>query len=286
MTLPTINEPSVISARHALCHRLRELRRRAGLSGRRLADLLGWAPSKVSKIENGRQSPSPEDIRRWARATGDEHETEALLAAADTAEFQYTEWRHLLRGGFHGLETARADLDARTRITRVYAADLIPDLLQTGDYAHARFLDHPFPAADVTAGLTARVERQRILYSPTHRFHVLLSEAALRCRACPPEVMLGQLDRLLAITALPTVRLGVIEFSRERLTTPRHGFALYDNGRVLVETITAVLDLRQPSEIETYGTVFNRLAAAAEHGAGARSIISRVIDDQWRRRPA
>ena len=55
-------------AREALGLRLRELRRDAQLTGRELAQSQGWHPSKVSKIEAGKQTPSQADIRAWAVA--------------------------------------------------------------------------------------------------------------------------------------------------------------------------------------------------------------------------
>ena len=71
-TLPPNNSSgpySVLEARKALGKRLRELRRAAGLTGRQLADALSWPPSKVSKLENGRQTPSDDDVRAWTRTT-------------------------------------------------------------------------------------------------------------------------------------------------------------------------------------------------------------------------
>ncbi len=41
--------------------RLRALRVQAGLSGKDLADANGWAQSKVSRIENGKQMASTEE---------------------------------------------------------------------------------------------------------------------------------------------------------------------------------------------------------------------------------
>ena len=43
-------------AREALGLRLRELRRDAHLTGRQLAASQGWHPSKVSKVEGGKQT--------------------------------------------------------------------------------------------------------------------------------------------------------------------------------------------------------------------------------------
>lgn len=75
---------NVHEARNALGKRLRDLRQQAGHSGRQLAEVLFWPPSKVSKLENGRQTPSDEDIRAWTRATNSEDETETLLASLHT----------------------------------------------------------------------------------------------------------------------------------------------------------------------------------------------------------
>ncbi|WP_405137599.1 helix-turn-helix domain-containing protein [Nocardia sp. NBC_01388] len=49
--------------------RLRELRRDAGLTGRKLADSAGWHESKTSKIEYGKQTPSEADLRAWCTLT-------------------------------------------------------------------------------------------------------------------------------------------------------------------------------------------------------------------------
>ena len=75
------------------------------------------------------------------------------------------------------------------------------------------------------------------------------------------------------------VRLGIIAFETQYATSPWHGFWMYDNERVLVETFSAALDLRQPQEIELYGNAFEQLAAVAGYSRSARGIINRAIDD-------
>jgi hypothetical protein len=65
-----------------------------------------------------------------------------------------------------------------------------------------------------------------------------------------------------------------------RAWRPWHGFWLYDdNEKVLVETLSAALGLRQLQEIELYGNAFDQLAAVAGYGRSARAIITHVIDD-------
>lgn len=274
---------NVHEARRALGKRLRELRQRAGLSGRRLAASLSWPPSKVSKLENGQQTPSDDDIYAWTRATDRPDEAETLLVSLHTLEVQHAEWQRLLRGGFRPRQQELAKLDEATRFFRVFEATVIPGLLQTAEYARTRFAETARmvkAATDVNEAVQARIQRQEVLYRPDKRFHFVLTEAALRLRLCPPPVMLGQLDRLVSLSALPSMRLGIIGFDAQyAATAPWHGFWLYDNDRVLVETFSAVLDLRQSQEIELYTGAFEQLAAVASYGRSARLIINSVVDD-------
>jgi hypothetical protein len=236
----------------------------------------------VSKLENGRQTPSDDDVRAWTRATDNGGETEALLASLHTLEVQHAEWQRILRSGIRPRQTELADLDQKTRYFRAFEATVVPGLLQTAEYARARFAEGIRLLKvrnDINEAVQGRVQRQEILYRPDKRFHFILTEAALRLRLCSPEVMLGQLDRLVSFSALPNVRLGIIGFETQYATSPWHGFWIYDNDRVLIETYSAALNLAQPQEIELYAAIFDQLAGIASYGRATRAIITRVIDD-------
>jgi transcriptional regulator with XRE-family HTH domain len=272
---------AVQDARAALGDRLRDLRRHAGLTGRQLAEALSWPASKVSKLENGRQQPTDADIRGWTEATDRADATEALLASLHTLEEQHAEWQRLLRRGLRAHQDTVIARDARTRMFRAFEPTVVPGLLQTPDYARARFEQGiaEFGVQDVDEAVAARLRRQEMLYRADKRFHLVLTEATLRYSLCPPEVMLGQLDRLIALAALPTVRLGVIGFGTPCSVAPLHGFWLFDDDRVVVESYSAELTLAQPQEIELYTRTFDALAADASYGRPARAIITAVIDD-------
>jgi len=273
---------SVHEARDALGKRLRELRQRANMSGRQLAESLSWPPSKVSKLENSRQTPTDDDIKGWTRATGREGETEALLASLHTLEVQHAEWQRQLKAGLKPHQTEIAELDAKTRLFRAFESTFVPGLLQTAEYARARFAQSitVFKVRnDINEAVQARIQRQDILYRPDKRFYFVLTEAALRYRLCPPEVMLGQLDRLVSLSALPNVKLGIIGFETAYVVAPAHGFWLLDSDCVMVETFSAELNLAQPQEISLYSGIFDALVAVASYGRAARAIINRVIDD-------
>jgi transcriptional regulator with XRE-family HTH domain len=272
---------AVQDARAALGDRLRDLRRHAGLTGRQLAEALSWPASKVSKLENGRQQPTDADIRGWTEATDRADATEALLAALHTLEEQHAEWQRLLRRGLRAHQDTIIARDARTRMFRAFEPTVVPGLLQTPDYARARFEQGiaEFGVQDVDEAVAARLRRQEMLYRADKRFHLVLTEATLRYSLCPTEVMLGQLDRLIALAALPTVQLGVLGFGTPCSVAPLHGFWLFDDDRVVVETYSAELTLAQPQEIELYTRTFDALAADASYGRAARAIITAVIDD-------
>jgi transcriptional regulator with XRE-family HTH domain len=273
---------SVQQARQALGLRLRELRRHSGLTGRELAGQLGWPASKISKLENGHQTPTDGDLRAWANATGAEKVVAELVASLHTLESQHAEWRRQLRGGLRSHQVELARLDEKTKLFRALESTFIPGLLQTAEYARARFAQSirvlKVPN-DVDEAVRVRLQRQEILYQSDKRFHFLLTEAVLRYRLCPVEVMLAQLDRLVALSAMRNVRLGIIPFETPYSVAPAHGFWLLDEDLVIVETFSAELHLAQPPEIALYSAIFDRLAAIASYGRDARAVITRVIED-------
>jgi hypothetical protein len=132
---------------------------------------------------------------------------------------------------------------------------------------------------DVNDAVAKRMQRQEMLYRTDKAFHFVLTEATLRYRLCSVEVMLGQLDRLVSLTSLRNVRLGVIAYETQYVVDPRHGFMIYNADLVRVETYSAELNLRQPHEIELYTATFEKLAAVASYGGAARAIINRAIAD-------
>ena len=272
----------VDEARNALGRRLRELRSSAGFTGKQLAELLSWPASKVSKLENGRQTPTDQDILAWTRATNSEGEKEALLASLHTLEVQHAEWRRVLKAGLLSHQIELSETDQRTKLYRSFEPAVVPGLLQTPEYARARFSQaiavHRVPN-DIDEAVQKRMQRQEMLYRPDKRFHFVLTEATLRYRLCSLDIMLGQLDRLISLSSLRNVRLGVIGHETQYMVDPRHGFMLYNSDLVRVETYSAELNLRQPHEIELYSSTFERLAAIASYRGAARAIINRVIGD-------
>src|SRR5437867_4073085 len=128
--MPTASS-SVQAARQALGDRLREIRLTAGLTGRRLASLAGWDRTKVSKIEHGRTTPTPADIRAWCEHTNAADQVVDLVASLHAVEGMFVEWRRMERTGLRRAHESVTPLFERTRRFRAYDSWLVPGLLQT-----------------------------------------------------------------------------------------------------------------------------------------------------------
>lgn len=267
--------------RETLGQRLRELRRDAGFNGKQFAEALAWHPSKVSRTESGKQTPTDSDVEQWARACGVPELVGDLVAALRNLEGHYVEHRRKFRSGMGKGQRALATFESALSVMHNFETVVLPGLLQTGEYARSRFstgLKYQGSHDDIDDAVATRMQRQQILYDRRKTFHFILSEAALRFRLCDAEVMEGQLDRLLGVAGMQRVRLGVIPFDRQfDVKAPLHGFTIYDNTTVVAETITASLTLSEPSEVERYVAVFAEYAKMACYGAEARALMTRVM---------
>ncbi|GAB3162776.1 helix-turn-helix transcriptional regulator [Myceligenerans halotolerans] len=282
-TLPrnTSTNTDIREARNELGARLRDLRRAAGLTGQRLADSLAWQGSKVSKIENGRQTPTDDEIKAWCRVVDAEDQAEALLADLHSLQTRHQEWQRMMRGGLGQVQSGVARREETTRIFRSYQSLVVPGLFQTPDYARGlleRASQVWTQGTGVDEAVMARMRRQEVLFDTSKKFRIVLTEAVLLYAVCSPEAMLAQLDRLMTVSMLPNVRLGIIPFERECAIAPEHSFWVYDDQLVLFETISAQLNLQQPQEIDLYSKVFESMALDADYDRKARAIIYRACE--------
>jgi hypothetical protein len=247
-----------------------------------LAERLGWAHSKVSKLENGRQMPSDSDVQAWCAACAPAglEELAAILSALHTLQTRHAEWKRLLLGGAHGHQDTLTRLHSKARIIHNFECNVVPGLLQTGGYARAILAEVIASQAlpnDIDQAVASRMTRQQVLYDTSKRFHIVITEAVLWYRFAPVPVMLAQLDRLVAATTLPNLRLGVIGFGTAYSRIPDHGFWIIDDKLVQVETMTAELNLTQADEIAAYAASFRQFAGLAQYGDRARAIIGDVM---------
>ncbi len=224
-----------------LADQLRDLRKAAGLTGAALAERTGWNHSKVSKIENANQEPTADDVDAWVDACGgtadDGTHLQTLLADASR---EVRDHEYALR---HGQAAEQDALDAKfQQAARIFNVEMftIPGLLQTSEYIRHRLLENvDLYGADpvgVDSGIAARMRRQELLYRGDKTFEFVLTQSALNALLCPPDVMRGQLDRLLGLMGSPNVTLGIVPVGNAKLErTLLNGFYVLDE-MVFVET--------------------------------------------------
>lgn len=269
------------TAREALGARLRELRAGAGMEGKALAAQLGWQTSKVSRLQNGKQTPTRADLSAWAGAVGRpevEDELHGLLAALDMKQ-RHRSWRRQLAGGHRGRQETAVRQTANTKVIRGLEVARVPGLFQTPEYARIVFdTNAEFRGIPPTTGaaVEARMRRQDALYEPEKSFRFLVCEAALYHRPCPADVMSEQLDRLYNLVGQRRIELGIIPFGAELRRTIPHAFWIYDQRLVIVETISEELWLTGDEDVTLYERAWDWLAESAAYGTPARRLIGRA----------
>ncbi|MGW9117489.1 helix-turn-helix domain-containing protein [Streptomyces sp. NPDC055663] len=269
------------TAREALGARLRELRTEAGLEGKDLAARLGWPASKVSRLQNGKQTPTRTDLTAWAHAVEQsdaEPELHGLLAGLDLKQ-RSRSWRRQLAGGLRGRQEIAVRLTENTARIRGIEVSRIPGLFQTPEYARAVFdslAEFRGIPATTEAAVEKRMRRQEALYDPEKTFRFLICEAALYHRPCRAQVMAEQLDRLYNLVGQQRIELGIIPFGAQLRRTAPHAFWIYDSRLVIVETITEELWLTDDEDVRLYERAWQWLAESAEYGSPARRLIGRA----------
>ncbi|RST11128.1 XRE family transcriptional regulator [Streptomyces sp. WAC05374] len=263
----------------ALGMRLRGLRTEAGLTGAVLAQRAGVGQPTVSKVETGRMVPSTDVLDRLSQALDlDEstaREVRDLLAAVEAAADA---------GPVSGEDApAGAVLDEAVRsarLVRSFQCVVLPAMLQSAEYARHVFESAPNSTPEaVGRAVAARVERQSVLYEPGRESVFVLTEAVLRTWPGTPALMLAQLDRLLAVESLSTVRLGVVPWRRPVPLLPRHGFTLCDRRAVVVEAFAGEQVSVDPAELAAYEATFSRFERAAVFGDEVRDLLLRVMKE-------
>jgi transcriptional regulator with XRE-family HTH domain len=262
--------------------RLRELRLSSPggrLTGTQLAERHGWHKSKVSRLENGRQTPTPDDLQLWAAATGQPEAYDELLARLRGFESHIRSWRRQLASGHKAVQDTHLAAHADASLFRGWESSMIFGILQTPDYARSiftRYADLQRSPRDTEDAVRSRMQRQELLYDSTKRFHLVLWEAALHALVCPPSVLAAQLDRLAGVVGLDTVELGIIPLSASLKLPPATAFWLYDDHQVIVENWHAELWIDDETSVDTYLRTWKTLRESAVYGLDAQNVIHRA----------
>lgn len=179
-------------------------RTQAGVSREELGKEAGYEYESVKSMEQGRRKPQLRLLEVADEMCGARG---LLLAAQD----------YLKPEKFQSYAQSFMEAEAEAIALHWYETVLIPGLLQTEDYARALMGSHYPPVDDETIEerVAGRLERQEKLRDqPTAMFNFVIYEAALRTGVGGPEVMRGQLVRLLESGALRNVSIQILPADR------------------------------------------------------------------------
>ncbi|MEU5859114.1 DUF5753 domain-containing protein [Nocardiopsis dassonvillei] len=178
-------------------------------------------------------------------------------------------------------------VEAEASSIATYQLGVVPGLLQTPEYAAASARAGLVLPKDVNRVVDARVRRQHILDQETPpRLWTIIDEGALvrPAHASGPEVMQGQLQRLVAMTERPNIVVQVLPFSAGLHAGTGGPFVLLDfpdpSDRPIVhlETRHDGLCLEDSEQVTDYRDVLDHFQGAALSPAESVHHLTRLID--------
>ncbi|MGH3158276.1 MAG: helix-turn-helix domain-containing protein [Streptosporangiaceae bacterium] len=251
---------------------LRDLRRRAGLTGERLASRCAMSQSKVSKIETGKVIPPVVDVERILQAlNAPPHVVSDITALAKLANTEFQDVRSLLRKGLEKKQHELTGMEAVTSVFRFFLPAMITTLISTPEYIRAS-LAHV--QGDTAKTIAKKLNRQDVLYDTTKNFSFVLTESAVRLPLGSSTVMALQLDRLASLSYLPNIALGVIPVTERPPRGPLNTFTVYDERLVTAETFTGAVVMRDPRDVAFHIDLFRHFSGIALFDDDARERLA------------
>lgn len=260
---------------------LRALRQASGTEAKTVARSSVMSASKLSKIETGKLSPSADDVDRILTAIGVSEAVKAeYMEVARAVATEATAWRLIRRAGLHKAQKQLKVIEADMGMLRVFQPALVPGLLQTPEYMRAILSRHDDLAEEtVRRTISARLERQEVLYDASKTLRFVITEPVLRWLIVPPPVMAGQIDRLISLTRLPNIDLRVVPLAGPKRDIPNHSFVIRDDRAVTVETVHAEVVVTDPRDVALYVAKFDDFAEHALSGGALKTLLEGIRDD-------
>lgn len=260
------DDPGPIVQRLIFGARLAELREAAGMGVDQANSAMPkWYRGKLGKVENGDLNCTDVELDRLFAlykvpgSVADEIRKLGIEARRKLAPARVPD--HSRR--YVWLERAADEI-------RQYYGSSIPGNLQTRDYALAQLATSLVIApADMPTIAQDRVARgDRYFADPNAQLHVVLDEAAVRRVIGEPSVLVGQLDRLLALGELPNVTIQVVPPTAGSHAALEYTFTLLYIARarasiVYLESLTTADYLARPQHSQTYNLAFESARAKA-----------------------
>ncbi|MFF0294295.1 helix-turn-helix domain-containing protein [Kitasatospora sp. NPDC004615] len=272
--------------RRRLGAELRRLRELRGMTAEEVAGRLMVSQSKISRLENGRRSISPRDVRDLCEVyeVEDERVRNGLMEMAK--ESRQRGWWHEFGDIPYSVYIG---LEAEASSIRAYESSFVPGLLQTREYAEA-VVAGTQPDTDPAAihrRVEVRLKRQLRIHGDDQlgSLWVVVDEAVLRRQVGGPRVMAEQLFQLVELGERPNINLQVIPFKHGAHPGMTGTFSLMefpesaDSTVVYFEGVTADLYLEKEADVRRYTNLYDHLRAAAMSVTESRSMITDLAEE-------
>ncbi|MFI1013927.1 helix-turn-helix domain-containing protein [Streptomyces sp. NPDC020965] len=264
---------------------LRALRQASGKEAKAVARSAVMSTAKLSKIENGRVAPVTADVERILTALDVPPEIKAeYLAVARAQATEATAWRLFRRMGYHKKQEQIRALESSMTLLRLFQPSLVPGLLQTPEYIRAVLEPKGLTDEQLSRTVSARIERQRVLYDTSKTLRFVVTEPVLRWRLLPAAMMAGQLDRIVSVSRLSNVDVRVVALDAPQHDVPGHSFVIRDDRVVTVETTHAEVVVTDPRDVSLYVEKFGRFTSVSLAGDAMRDLVEGIRDAFLRER--
>jgi transcriptional regulator with XRE-family HTH domain len=262
---------------------LRRYRENVGYSLEDAARILECDRSKISRIETGQRGIRPKELRELMAEYGVPASEQLALMAIASRGGQHS-WWHPYAGVWTDAYLDYVIMESAASEIMAYEAHLVPDLLQTDDYARAIAAAEPGYQADQQEDAVAAkaVRRQVVLGGSTPtRLGVILGEGALHQAVGGLDVLAGQITHLVKLAAdYPAVTIQVLPFSAGAHAAAGSGSLAIlrfpdapSLGVVYLEALSGGVYLEDQADVARYVRAFALLRAAALSPADSAHLL-------------
>jgi len=276
-----------------LAAELRRLREHAGLTGEEVSQRLGWSGSKLSRIELHRIGVKQPDLRKLLALYGvaDSHRDELLALARESGK----KGRLVRAAAAFPQVAGYVSAEAEAESVWNWEPQVVPGLLQTGDYARAvrqPWLEmFPGPPSEIDRWVETRLLRQQVLTKePPLQLSVVIDESVLRRKFGDRAVMREQLQYLAKSSELPNIEVRIYPLDRDDPPLGTGAFSYMQFSQVhevplhdivSVEHLEGDYDLEDEDQTFKYRVAFEYLIGRSLDPAQSRSLISAIASDFW-----
>ena len=265
---------------------LRRYRENVGYALEDAARVLECDRSKISRIETGQRGIRPKELRELLTEYG-VPATEQLALVSITGRGGQHSWWHPYADTMSDAYLDYVIMESAASEIMTYEAQLIPELLQTDEYAQAIAAAEPgyVTSQQREDAVAAKAVRRQAVLSGTRRLSVVLGEGALHQVVGGADVLARQISDLARLSEdAPMITLQVLPFSAGAHAGAGSGSLAIlrfpdapSLGVVYMEALSGGIYLESQSDVARYIRAFALLRAAALSPADSARLLRGLV---------